>query len=79
MVFELEGLATLGTFELAEVGALVVADHVTLQTVHVREHLVAHTTHLENKVKVSLLIKCTEYLFFCFGFIMTDNWFLQFV
>lgn len=41
MVLEFEGLATFWTFELAEVSALVMADHVTLEPVNIGECLVA--------------------------------------
>lgn len=46
MVFELERFFALGTFELAEHGALIVAYHVPLEAVHVGERLVAHLARL---------------------------------
>ena len=46
VVLELEGLAALGALELAEVGALVVRDHVALQAVDVGERLAAHAAVL---------------------------------
>ena len=46
VVLELEGLHTLRTLELAQLQALFVTDHVTLQTVDVGEGLAAHLTHL---------------------------------
>ena len=47
MVLELEGLAALGTLELAQIGALVVTDHVTLKAVDVCERLVADLADLD--------------------------------
>ena len=46
VVLELERLAALGALELAEVGALVVRDHVALQAVDVGERLAAHAAVL---------------------------------
>jgi len=54
MMFELERLFALGTFELAQHRALIVAYHVPLETVNVGERLVAHLAGLqmrENKNK----------------------------
>lgn len=42
MMFELERLFALGTFELAQHRALVVTYHVPLETVNIGERLVAH-------------------------------------
>ena len=46
MMFEFEGLVAVGTLEFAKYRALVVADHVSLQSVHVRESLAAHLARL---------------------------------
>ena len=48
-MFELERFVALGALELAEDGALVVADHVPLQSVDVGESLVANFARLEPK------------------------------
>lgn len=40
-MFEFESLVAFCTLELSQDSALVVADHVTLQTVHIRERFVA--------------------------------------
>jgi len=49
MMFELERLFGLGTFELAQHGALVVTYHVPLETVNVCERLVAHLAGLQTR------------------------------
>ena len=49
VVLELESLLAVGAFEFAQASALVVADHVTLQTVHVGKVLLAHGARLANK------------------------------
>lgn len=46
MMFELERLFALGTFELAQHSALIMAYHVPLETVNVGECLVAHLAGL---------------------------------
>ncbi len=46
VVFELERLGARRALELAQVGRLVMADHVALQTVHVCERLLTHLAHL---------------------------------
>ena len=48
-MLELERLPALLTLELAEVSALVMADHVTLETVDVGEGFVAHATVLRGR------------------------------
>ena len=49
MVFELESLAADVALELAHVGRLLVADHVSLKAVDVGERLVTHVTRLGKK------------------------------
>jgi len=60
MMFELERLFALGTFELAQHCALVVAYHMPLETVNVGERLVAHLAGLqtrENKKNTCVLLR----------------------
>lgn len=49
VMFELERLVAVVTLELAEKRALVVTDHVPLQTVHVGEALVADLAGLQQR------------------------------
>ena len=46
VVLELECFPTFRTLELAQVGALVMGDHVTLEAVDVSERFVTHLAHL---------------------------------
>lgn len=62
VVFELEGFVAIVALVLPQVGALVVADHVPLQSVHIREALMTDLACLSAKEKTSLL-KLGKYLF----------------
>ena len=48
-MLEFERFVAVGAFEFPEPGALVVADHVTLETVHVGEILLTHAARLSTK------------------------------
>ena len=51
MVFKLEGLVTVGALEFTQPSRFVVADHMTLQTVHVGKVLLAHAARLnQNRI-----------------------------
>ena len=50
-MLELECFFAVGAFEFAKASALVVTDHVTLQTVDVCEILLAHGTRLRVRLK----------------------------
>ena len=54
MMFELERLPTLRTFKLPEIRRLVMADHVTLETVNVGEGFAAYFTGLRCRGNVEL-------------------------
>jgi hypothetical protein len=57
VVLEFEGLFALGAFEFAKNGTLVVANHVSLQSVHVGKLLVAHFARLKQQQQSSLASK----------------------
>lgn len=51
VMLEFEGLVAFCAFELSQNGALVVADHVTLEAVDVRKRLVAYFAGLQMRLK----------------------------
>jgi hypothetical protein len=57
VVLEFEGLFALGAFEFAKNCTLVVANHVSLQSVHVGKLLVAHFARLKQQQQSSLASK----------------------
>jgi hypothetical protein len=57
VVLEFEGLFALGAFEFAKNCTLVVANHVSLQSVHVGKLLVAHFARLKQQQHSSLASK----------------------
>lgn len=57
VVLEFEGLFALGAFEFAKNSTLVVANHVSLQSVHVGKLLVAHFARLKQQQQSSLASK----------------------
>lgn len=64
MMFELERFFALGTFELAQHRALVMAYHVPLEAVNVGKRLVAHLARLQMKEKKHVrVIKKISYYF----------------
>lgn len=46
MMFELESLSTVGTFEASEDGGLIMRDHMSLQPIHISKVLLAHLAPL---------------------------------
>ena len=57
-MFELEGLVALWTLELAQIRALIVANHVALKAVDVRKRLIANRTNLRRRrVKSEVLVQ----------------------
>jgi hypothetical protein len=57
VVLEFEGLFALGAFEFAKNCTLVVANHVSLQSVHVGKLLVAHFARLKQQQHSSVASK----------------------
>lgn len=53
VVFELEGFVAVVALELPQQCALVMADHVTLQAVHIGKRLVANLARLKQKSNLS--------------------------
>lgn len=75
MVFELERFLAVWTFEFPENSALVVADHVPLETIDVRECLVANLARLKKLNKLTCRADQSNYrnIAFLFFFSLADD------